>query len=64
MLLTADEVAKELRVNKTTVLRLLRKGSLKGFKTTSGNTARWLISKEDLDEYVEQRKAHIVQVSR
>jgi len=57
MLLTANEVAQELRVNKTTVLRLLRKDSLKGFKTTSGKTARWLVAREDLDEYIREQQA-------
>lgn len=56
MLLTAKEVALELRVNKQTVLRWLRTGKLKGFKVSRGKTADWRMDSEDLNEYVRQQK--------
>jgi len=56
MIYTSEEVAVQLRLNVETVQRMLRMGKLKGFKSTpSTRRSRWLIRKEDLDDYIQQQ---------
>ena len=49
MLLTVAEVAKELRVNRNYIYKLIKEGELKAVKIGSIK-----VRKEDLEEYVER----------
>lgn len=53
MTLTVEEVAKRLRVNERTVLRLLDRKELKGYKV--GRV--WRVDSPDLEDYVRRQKA-------
>lgn len=50
--LTAEEVARKVRMSPETVMRLLRQKKLPGFKV--GGT--WRISQKDLEQYIEEQK--------
>jgi excisionase family DNA binding protein len=52
-LLTAEEVAKMLRVSDDTVMRLFRRKKVPGAFKVSG---AWRISQRDLATYIEQQK--------
>jgi excisionase family DNA binding protein len=54
-LLTADEIAKRLRVSLETVRRWLRSGELRGFRP-GGTKAGWRVRESDLAEYLRDRK--------
>lgn len=51
-LLTAEEVAKMLRVSDDTVMRLLRQRKLAGYKISGA----WRIERRDLLEYMQAQK--------
>jgi len=51
-LLTVEDVANELRLCTTTVLRLLRTGKLKGSKFAR----RWRVPRQDLDAFVQAHR--------
>lgn len=50
--LTLEEVARRLRVNERTVLRLLDRKALRGYKV--GRV--WRIDQADLDDYIKRQK--------
>lgn len=51
--LTVEEVSKELKVSRETILRLLRQRKLIGFKVSGV----WRVTRDDLRQYVDtQRK--------
>jgi excisionase family DNA binding protein len=54
--LTLEEVAKELRVHKRTVLRWLKNGTLKGYKLGDGKTSLLRISQAELNKFLEKHK--------
>ena len=54
--LTLEEVAKELRVHKRTILRWLKSGTLKGYKLGDGKTSKIRISKAELNKFLEKHK--------
>jgi excisionase family DNA binding protein len=45
---TADEVANMLRVHRVTVIRLIKKGDIKGFKVGD----QWRVWEDDLQAYI------------
>jgi excisionase family DNA binding protein len=53
-LLTADEIAKRLRVSLETVRRWLRSGELRGFRP-GGTKAGWRIREADLAAFLGKR---------
>lgn len=54
--LTLEEVAKELRVHKRTILRWLKSGSLKGYKLGDGKTSLLRIPKTEINKFLEKHK--------
>lgn len=52
MTLTIEDVAKRLRVNERTVLRLLDRKELKGYKV--GRV--WRVDQPDLEDYIKRQK--------
>ena len=54
--LTLDEVAKELRVHKRTILRWLKSGALKGYKLGEGKTSLLRIPKTEVNKFLEKHK--------
>lgn len=53
--LTVREVAGELRHSEAHVKRQVRAGKIKSVRFGDGPTARILIRRQDLDEYIESR---------
>ena len=56
-LLTAQEVAKELRVSDATVVRWCRKGKMPALKAGKA----WRISREDLSQWKQQHRSAVVE---
>jgi excisionase family DNA binding protein len=54
--LTVDEVAERLRASKTTVLRWLRAGELRGYRL-GGTKLGWRVAESDLAAFVAARRA-------
>lgn len=54
--LTLEEVAKELRVHKRTILRWLKIGALKGYKLGDGKTSLLRIPKTEVNTFLEKHK--------
>lgn len=54
--LTLEEVAKELRVHKRTILRWLKNGSLKGYKLGDGKTSLLRIPKTEVNKFLDKHK--------
>lgn len=52
-LLTTDQVAERLKVTKKTALKYIHNGELQAAKIGGG----WRIKEEDLNEFIEERKA-------
>lgn len=50
-LLTVSETCKLLRISRPTLLKLMRKGSIKGFKI---GKRVWRIRRSDVKEYIEK----------
>ena len=57
-LLTAEQVAEILHLSKRTVQDLLKGSKLQGFKLAGKN---WLVRREDLDNYVEERRRAFIE---
>lgn len=53
---TVDEVAERLRASKTTVLRWLRAGELRGYRL-GGTKLGWRVTEGDLAAFVAARRA-------
>jgi excisionase family DNA binding protein len=56
--LTVHDVAVYLNVDEKTVYRLAKRGELPGFKVAG----TWRFKKEDIDHWIEQRKAALSRV--
>ena len=54
--LTLDEVAKELRVHRRTIVRWLQSGTLKGYKLGDGKTSLLRIPKSEVKKFLEKHK--------
>lgn len=54
-LMTADEVAKELRVCRATVIRRIKKKAIKGFRAGKGRNP-YLVERKDFEEYKQSLK--------
>jgi excisionase family DNA binding protein len=50
--LTVKEASARLRISRLTVIRALKAGRLKGFKTSPGRTGQWRITEESYNAYV------------
>lgn len=51
-----EEVAKELRVHKRTILRWLKSGALKGYKLGDGKTSLLRIPQAEVSKFLEKHK--------
>lgn len=56
---TVREVAEKTRISRQTVIRALKSGRLKGFKTSPGRTGQWRISGESVTAYVNGDQASV-----
>jgi excisionase family DNA binding protein len=53
---TLEEVAKELRVHKRTVMRWLKSGALKGYKLGDGTTSLLRIPKDEIKRFLDKHR--------
>ena len=56
-LLTPDEVAVILKIERRTVLRWLKQGKLPGIMLESGIATQWRVDGDELDRYLESLKS-------
>ena len=54
-LLTPDEVASILRVQRKTVITWLQKKTIPGFKLGESAAAEWRTDRQDLDKYLSEQ---------
>lgn len=54
--LTLEEVAKEFRVHRRTIMRWLKSGELKGYKLGKGKTSLLRIPKTEVDRFLAKHK--------
>jgi excisionase family DNA binding protein len=53
--LTVEQIAAELHLHIETVRRYLRSGELKGFQIS--RQAGWLVARDDLEQFIAERRA-------